>query len=75
MLTDKEKITLNVLKTMDETDKIYGILKCLSKYYCPFKNKEMRTLIEVLFEKNHKIKKQLSEAAEILDKNLGTQVG
>ena len=67
MLTDKERITLNVLKTLDETDRIYGILKCLSRY-CSFKNKGMRALIEVLFEKNNRIKQKQSDTAQILDK-------
>ncbi len=50
MLNLKEKISLNTLKTLDETDKIFGILKCLSKY-CPIRNKEMYALLNVLFEK------------------------
>ena len=50
MLNLKEKISLNTLKTLDETDKIFGILKCLSKY-CKIRNKEMYALLNVLFEK------------------------
>lgn len=67
MLNLKEKISLNTLKTLDETDKIFGILKCLSKY-CPIRNKEMYALLNVLFEKNSLIRKRMSDTAAMLDK-------
>ncbi len=73
MLNQKERVTLNVLKTLDETNKTLGILKCLSKY-CPCKNKEMSALIGVLFEKIHTIRKKQRETAEILDKEINKEL-
>jgi len=67
MLRDKEKIVLNVLKTLEETDMMLGILKCLSRH-CPYENKEMRALMGVLFGKIYFIRKKQSETAEILDR-------
>lgn len=67
MLSNKDQVMLNVLKTLDETDKILGILKCLSKY-CPRRNKEKHVLLGVLFEKNSLIKRRLSDTASMLDK-------